>query len=523
MGLFHPRSESRSSHREQKAKQNQKNNDLDKCFACTPILLPLRVLFQAPEPVSQCARRPPPPPIEIPILYGKLKSLAKSFAQKQQNQRQRRREKEGPVRSPNSPWSGGFFSRPHRRWTNESDSKDSYRSMRSRRTDYSGMVSPTGTGCGLRDSPSPPPTPGTVATTPNPSVGYPATPRRATSSLGVGYSPEPVSPPSPPLLLSCSHIWSGLGGMCERCTEAAAYEPPMSGVDEVESAYESEPLLGFAPTPDTPQETATYEDQSSPVLQPLEKQSETPLFELGIEMPSTAYEEQSSLLPNSPPPPPTPPPAPKKRKERPAPVLITSRRQRRISWKFERNCDTVPTITAAPTHGSGSKATGAIFAGLVPQYVRKRRSTTFDNNVREMSCTLEHCERHGGDWDTAATIIGSNTTLAPSMHRIKSEEGDNSNNRPAGEKKNLRKATMASGMHGGGWDTIVGGNRDSGATLAPSMHSGKQHYGGRQDQVDIENGLELPGNKRRVSWIVDGLVAVFNKGVSWLRGKGWGQ
>ncbi|PUU77748.1 hypothetical protein B9Z19DRAFT_985788 [Tuber borchii] len=343
-----------------------------------------------------------------------------------------------------------FFHRGNRRFTGDSDSKNSYRSFRSMRTVYSRMVSPTGSACNLRNSPS---------------VDSPTTLR--TPSGG-----SSVSPPPSPL---CPHISSE--GVCEKCADtAAACERWISAVEETGSTHEQE-LPESEPMPETLLVTA-YEGQSSPLSG--EREERSPIG-LGIEMPSAIYEEQSSSLARPPSPPLTPPPAPKRRKERPAPVVTTYNPQRRILWGLEKNCD-----TASATITLSSKHTGATFAPAPVQNVSKGRSTL--EGFREMSCTLEHCGIHRGDWNLTATMIGS--------------------------------------------------KRDSGATLAASMHSGSEdrpeckqhpeevyctpkHY--ERCQVGAENRLELTENKRRVPRIVDGLVTALTKGISWLREKGWRQ
>jgi len=479
MGMF---SESRLALHNEKAKQHQhQNNNLDTCFACALIELPLQALFRAQEPVPQNAECPPSPPINIPLLYGKIKVLVKGLGTKQQKQQKE------PQRSPYSPYSMNFLRPGNRRSTGDSDSKDSCRSFRSRRTLYSRMVSPTGSACNLQnypglDSPAMPETPGGGS-----SVGYPTTPI--------------TPPPTPPL---CDHV--SPGGVCEKYTDTAmACQRWISGVEATDPAHEQEPELESAP--ETP-----HEGQSSPLLLPEERGR--PPTGLGNEMSNVVYEEQSSLLANpSSSPPPTQPPAPKKRKERPAPVLTTHNLRRRISWKFEKNCDTASAATTP-----SNKHTGATFALARVQNVSKGRST-FEGS-QEMSCTPEHCGGRGGCWNTAATaFVGSNrdsgTTLAASLHS---------------QSEDRRRGTAVA--------MFIGSGRDSGATLAASVHSGsegrpecKQHLEGvycslehcGRYQVGVGNHFELPENKRRVSRIVGGLVAAFTKSISWLRGKGWRQ
>ena len=310
----------------------------------------------------------------------------------------------------------------------------------------------------------------------------------------------------------------------------------ISGVEATGSTHKQE-LLEFEPTPEMPLAT-TYESQSSQLLPP---GGERPLIGLGIEMPDATCEEQSSLLanPSSPPlTPPTPSPATKKRKERPAPVLTTYNLPRNISWKLEKNYD-----TAGATTTPSSKYTRATFAPAPVQNLSQGRSTF--EGFQEMSCTLEHCGIHGGDWNlstTAATIVGSSrdsgTTLAASLHS-QSQDG-----RPVYQ-TDFREMVLDASKYCWKWKhgdrgtaaaTIIGSKRDSGATLAASMHSGsedrpdcKQHPKGmycapkhyERCQVGAENRLELTENKRRVSWIVDGLVTALTKGISWLREKGW--
>lgn len=510
MGIF---SESRLAFHNEKAKQQQhRNNNLDNCFACALIELPLKTLFRAQEPVPQDAECLPSPPIKIPFLYGKLKDLVKGFAPGQHKQQKE------PQERPCTQCSMGFFHRGNRRSTGDSDSKNSCRSFRSMRTVYSRMVSPTGSACNLRNSPS---------------VDSPTTPRTPSGGSSVSYPATLIMPPFPPPSPSCSHISSG--GVCEECADTAmACERWISGVEETGSAYEQE-LLESEPTPEIPPAT-TYEGQKSPLLG---EREERPPTGLGIEMPSAIYEEQSSLLANPSSPPLTPPPAPKRRKERPAPVLTTCNPRRRISCGLERNCD-----TASATITLSSKHTGATFAPAPVQNVSKGRSTF--EGFREMSCTLEHCGIHGGDWNlstTAATIVGSSrdssTTLAASLH------SQSEDRRPAYQ-TDFREMVLYASKYYGRWKhggdrgtaaaTMIGSKRDSGATLAASMHSGsedrpeyKQHPKGmycapkhyERCQVGAENRLGLTENKRRVSRIVDGLVTALTKGISWLREKGW--
>ena len=326
MGIF---SESRSALHNEKAKQQQhRNNNLETCFACALIELPLQALFRAQEPVPQDAKCPPSPSIKIPFLYGEIKVLVKGFGLKQEKQQKE------PQGSPYSPCSMNFFHRGNRRFTGDGDSEDSCRTFRSMRTLYSRMASPTGSTWNLPNSPSLDSSARLGASDGGSSVGYPDTP----------ITHLPPSPLPPPL---CGHISSG--GVCEACT---AHEPLISGAEETDSTHEQE-LLELEPPPETPL-AAAFEGQSSPLLLPKEQGEEGPLIGLGIEMASVVYEEQSSppVTPLSPLP--TPPPAPKRRKERPAPVLTACNPRRRISWKFEKNCDTASSATT-PT----SKHTGA--------------------------------------------------------------------------------------------------------------------------------------------------------------------
>jgi len=137
-----------------------------------------------------------------------------------------------------------------------------------------------------------------------------------------------------------------------------------------------------------------------------------------------------------------------------------------------------------------------------------------------MSCRLENCGGHGGDWNrTAAAFVGSNrdsgTTLAASLYS---------------QSEDQREGTAAT--------TFIGSKRDSGATLAASMHGGsegrsecKRHFEGvccsfehcGRYQAGVGSPLESLENKRRVSRIVGGLMVALTKSISWLRGKGWRQ
>ncbi|PWW73290.1 hypothetical protein C7212DRAFT_284784 [Tuber magnatum] len=363
------------------------------------------------------------------------------------------------------------FRRVNRRFTGDSDSKDSARNLRSPRTSYSEMVSPAGSACGFRgDS-------GTPTTTP--SVDSPAMSETSTRSPSISYPDTPAALPFPLLPLPCCRAPSGLGGVCEKCTDTAtARKHWVLGV-EAESTYKLEPP-GFGPIPETPLAT-TYEDQSSPLLLSKEEdRSEGPAIGLGIEMRSAVYEEQSSLLTN---PPPTPPPERKERKGRPPPVSTAWNRERRIPWEFEKNCDTAnaTATTAIPS----SKHTGAAFALARVQNVRKNRSTF--EGFQEMSCTLENCPGHGGNRDpTAPAATGSkrdsDTTLAASMHN-ESEGRSECKRQPGG------------------------------------MYCALKHCGGCQ--VDVDDRVGPARTKRGASRIVDGLVTALTKGISWLRGKGW--
>ena len=478
MGIF---SESRLALHNDKAKQHQqhRNNNLDTCFACALIELPLQTLFQAQEPVPQNAECPPSPPIKIPFLYGKIKVLVKGFGIKQQKQQKE------PKRIPNSPCSISFLHRDNRRLTGDSDC--SCRSFRSMRTLYSRMVSPAGSACGVRGCPS---------------LDSPAMTETPGGDSSVCYPTTPITPPPTPPL--CGHVSSG--GVCEKCTDiATTCQHWISGVEETDPTHEQEPPE-LEPAPETPRE-----GRSSPLLLP-EEGEERPLIGLGIEMPSVVYGERDPLLANpSSSPPPTQLPAPRKRKERPAPVLTTYNLRRRVSWEVEKNCDTASAATTP-----SSKHTGATFAIARVQNVSKGRSTFEDS--QEMPCTFEHCGGHGRCWNTTATaFFGSNrdsgTTLAASLHS---------------QSEDKRRGTAAA--------MFTGSGRDSGATLAASVRSGsegrpecKQHLEGvhcslkhcGRYQVGVGSQLESPENKRRVSRIVGGLVAAFTKSISWLRGKGW--
>lgn len=517
MGIF---SEARLAFHNEKAKQQKhRNNHLDNCFACALIELPLKALFRDQGPVPQNAECLPSPPIKIPFLHDKfnLKALLKGAAPKQHKQQKE------PQGTPWTPCSINFFHQGSRRSTGDSDSKDSCRSFRSRRIPYSQMVSPVGSEWNLQNSPR---------------VDSSAIPKKPNGGSSVGCPATPVTPRTPLPPPSCCHISSG--EVCEKCTDTAmTCERWISGVEAIGPTHGQEPLE-FEPTPETSLAT-TYESQSSQLLSP---GGGRPLTGLGIEMSDVTCEGRGSLLanPSSPPltppplasPPPTPSPATKKRKERPAPVLTTYNLPRNISWKLEKNYD-----TASGTATPSSRYTRATFAPAPVQNVSQGRSTF--EVFREMSCTLEHCGIHGEDRSlstTAATIVGSSrdsdTTLAGSLHS--QSEG----RRPVYQTDYCASKYFGRWKHGSDWDmaaaTMIGSKRDSGATLAASMHSGsedrpecKQHPKGmycapkhyERCQVGAENRLELTENKRRVSRIVDGLVTALTKGISWLREKGW--
>jgi len=216
-------------------------------------------------------------------------------------------------------------------------------------------------------------------------------------------------------------------------------------------------------------------------------------FEPTPEMPlATTYEGQSS-------PPLTPPPAPMECEERPEPVPATGAPRGGVSREFERNCDI---ISAATTTSSGRET----FAPAPVQNVRKPRLKF--KGFQEMSCTLENCKTHGGHGNpgtTTATTVGGNrdsgATLAASPHS-QSEDQRPVHHRPFSVVTPPTLKCWGRRRQGRDWGRaaarIIRTTRDSGATLVTSMHSGNearpeynQHLGGVYCVPEQGGGCEV--------------------------------